>query len=54
MREYEIKRNGIPLTVLLSEEDAKKAKAVPVTDKSERVESKGRRPSNKARTVEDK
>lgn len=54
MREYEITRNGIRLTVLLTEEDAKQAGAVPVAVKPERVASKARKPVNKARIVENK
>jgi len=50
MNEYEIEINGIPHTVLLSDEDAKKYGdgAKPVSEKAKRAANKARKPANKS------
>lgn len=52
MKVYTIHRNGVDLTVQLSEEDAKRLGAKLVTPKVAPV--KARAPRNKARTPNDK
>lgn len=57
LREYDLKINGSPTTVLLTEEDAKKLGATPVREPElpaadlppDDVDTKARRPMNKAR-----